>query len=147
MKITSPAFTDGGTIAAQYTCKGQNISPPLSIVDVPADAKTLALIMHDPDAVSGDFTHWLMWDIPPSTAIVAVNSVPAEVVQGVNGGGQNKYMGPCPPAGTGRHRYIFELYALDEALALRTGSARTELEKAMAGHTLAQATLTGLFGE
>lgn len=143
--LTSPAFEEGGALPAQYSCKGQNVSPPLAIAGLPAGTKSLALIMHDPDAVSGDFVHWLMWDIVDSTENIAANSLPAGAVQGQNGGGQNKYMGPCPPAGTGTHHYIFELYALDKTLGLKPGSDRDQLKTAMAGHILGQYNLTGLF--
>lgn len=103
LKVASSAFADSAPIPAQYTCKGQNINPPLSILGVPAGAKSLALIMHDPDAVGGDFVHWTIWDIPASTENIAANSVPAGAIQGQNGGGRNKYMGPCPPD---RHWYL-----------------------------------------
>ncbi len=145
LKITSPVFADGASIPAQYSCKGQNTSPPLGISGVPAGAKSLALIVHDPDAVGGDFVHWSAWDIPTLTVNIAANSLPAGAVQGQNGSGRNKYMGPCPPAGTGTHHYLFELYALDKTLDLKPGSSRDQLKQAMSGHTLTQHTLTGLF--
>src|SRR3989338_3483122 len=146
LKLTSQVFAEGAPIPVQYTCKGQNINPPLNIMGVPPQAKSLALIMHDPDAVSGDFVHWLVWDIPASTETIAVNSLPAGAIQGLNSSGKNQYMGPCPPAGTGIHRYMFELYALDTNLGLPAGSSRAELEKVMQSHILAKHTLTGLFG-
>lgn len=145
LALASQAFAEGASIPAQYTCKGQNISPPLTIVGVPTGAKSLVLIMHDPDAVSGDFVHWTVWDIPISTGAIAANSVPDGAAQGQNGGGQNKYMGPCPPAGTGVHHYMFELYAMDKLLGLKSGVGRDQLQYAMTGHILAQHTLTGLF--
>lgn len=145
LKLTSQAFGDGAQIPELYTCKSQNINPPFSIMGVPAGAKSLTLIMHDPDAVSGDFVHWTMWDIPVSTASITANSVPASAVQGMNGGGGNKYMGPCPPPGSGTHHYMFELYALDKTLGLKSGTSRDQLQKALAGHVVAQYTLTGLF--
>ncbi len=145
LALASQAFADGASIPAQYTCKGQDISPPLTIMGAPAGAKSLALIMHDPDAASGDFVHWTVWDVPISTGTIAANSVPDGAVQGQNGGGQNKYMGPCPPAGTGVHRYMFELYALDKILGLKSGAGRDQLQYAMTGHILDQHNLTGLF--
>jgi len=145
LKLASPFFDEGAEIPLEYTCKGQNISPPLSITGVPAGAKSLALIMHDPDAVSGDFVHWTIWDIPTSTETIAVNSVPAGATVGLNGGGQNKYMGPCPPAGTGTHRYMFELYALNKIPGLSPSTSRDQLQEAIAGHILAQHSLAGLF--
>ncbi len=135
-RLISPAFKEGGNIPRPYTCKGQGVNPPLNIIGSPAKAKSLALIMHDPDAVNGDFTHWLVWDILTSTENIAANSLPVGAVQGKNDAGGNQYMGPCPPAGTGTHRYIFELYALDKNLSLPSGSSRKQLEQAMEDHTL-----------
>lgn len=154
MKITSPAFEDGSVIPTQYTCKGQNISPPLNIADVLREAKSLALIMHDPDAipvVGFDFTHWLVWDIPASTSKISANSLPIGAVQGLNHtkneSKQNSYIGPCPPAGSGSHHYHFKLYALDKTLGLPPTNNREQMEAAMQGHILEQSKLTGLFGE
>ncbi len=144
--LTSPAFGDGTSLPVQHTCQGQNTSPPLNITGVPSSTKSLALIMHDPDAISGDFVHWLVWDIPLSTKTIAANNVPAGVIQGQNDRGQNQYTGPCPPAGTGTHRYIFELYALDKILGLVPGANRDQLQRAMNGHIVGQHMLTGLFG-
>jgi Raf kinase inhibitor-like YbhB/YbcL family protein len=145
LALVSQVFRDGATIPIQYTCKGQNINPPLNIMGVPASAKSLVLIVHDPDAVGGDFVHWLVWDVPTSTETIAVNSLPPGAVQGLNGAGQNKYMGPCPPAGTGTHHYLFELYALDKALSLPANTNRDQLQKAMSDHIIAKHTLVGLF--
>ena len=144
LEIISPVFRDGAAIPRQYSCKGQNVNPPLNIFNVPPKTQSLALIMHDPDAPSGDFLHWLMWDIPPGTESIAVNHVPIGAVQGRNGRGQNQYAGPCPPQGTGTHRYIFDFYALDASTNLPSGAARAQLEAAMKGHIIQQAKLTGL---
>ena len=143
MNITSPAFADNQPIPARYSCKGDNTSPPLAIAGVPAAAKSLALIMHDPDAPSGDYVHWVVWNMPPSTTEIAASSLPAGAEQGPNTSGRNAYMGPCPPSGT--HRYIFELYALSEKLQLAPSTGREQLVAAMDGRILAKATLTGLF--
>src|SRR3989344_8384424 len=139
MQIISPVFRDGASIPPQYTCKGQNVSPPLIFIDVPAEAKSLAFILHDPDAPVGDFVHWTMWDIVPTTEVVAANSVPTGAVQGITSFGDNKYGGPCPPSGT--HRYMFELYALDTTLGLPPKTARDQLEAAMQNHILNQHTV------
>lgn len=147
LELISPAFRDGEPIPPQFSCRGQNISPPLNIFNVPPQTRSMAIIMHDPDAVSGDFTHWLIWDIPASCETIAVSSVPVGAIQGVNDSGKRGYTGPCPPSGTGIHRYIFELYALDNVLNLASGSTRQELEEAVRGHTLGSATLTGLFSD
>ncbi|HEY5549829.1 MAG TPA: YbhB/YbcL family Raf kinase inhibitor-like protein [Candidatus Saccharimonadales bacterium] len=143
MRIVSPAFREGAAIPPQYTCKGQNVSPPLNFIKVPPGAQSLALIMHDPDAPVGDYVHWTMWGIPVNTEAVAVNSVPVGAVQGLNSNNQNRYMGPCPPSGT--HRYIFELYALDKPLSLPPQTGRDGLKKAMEGHITEEHTLTGVF--
>ncbi len=145
LRLISSAFKDGDDMPIAYTCRGHNISPPLAISGVPADAKSLALIMHDPDAVNGDFTHWLLWDIPTSVNNLAADSVPAGAVQGLNDAGQANYLGPCPPKGSGNHRYIFELYALDNVPSLPARSNRDPLEAAIEGHALDQTTLTGMF--
>jgi Raf kinase inhibitor-like YbhB/YbcL family protein len=145
LQIISPVFRDGSSIPPQYTCKGQNVNPALNIFNVPKSAQSLTLIMHDPDAVSGDFLHWLVWDITPNTDSIAVNSVPIGAVQGLNGTGQPGYMGPCPPKGTGTHRYIFDFYALDTTLNLPANSTIEQAIKAQRGHVLDHCALTGTF--
>jgi Raf kinase inhibitor-like YbhB/YbcL family protein len=112
---------------------------------VPENTKSLSLIMHDPDAVSGDYVHWLIWDINPQTQTISPGSVPVGAVQGLNSDGTNKYIGPCPPVGSGVHRYIFELYALDITLNLPPNTERSKLEEAIKGHVLEKYSLTGLF--
>ncbi|HEU5004888.1 MAG TPA: YbhB/YbcL family Raf kinase inhibitor-like protein [Candidatus Saccharimonadales bacterium] len=144
-QIISQVFRDGSPIPPQYTCKGQNVSPPLNFLNVPDGAQCLALIMHDPDAPVGDFTHWLVWDIPTSTETIAANSIPVGAVQGMNDMDEVGYTGPCPPAGTGTHRYVFEAYALSAALSLESGSNRAQLQQAMSGKVVAAATLVGTF--
>jgi Raf kinase inhibitor-like YbhB/YbcL family protein len=99
--------------------------------------------MHDPDAVSQDFVHWLVWDIPTSTKNIAPSTVPVGAIQGKNGAGASQYMGPCPPDGTGTHHYKFEIYALDTTLGLDSNTNRPQLESAMSGHVVAHYTLTG----
>ena len=143
LQIVSPAFKEGAAIPVQYTCKGQNVSPPLNIMNVPAGVKSLALIMYDPDAPVGDFVHWTMWDIPPNIETISANSVPVGAVQGVTSFGDKKYGGPCPPSGT--HRYMFELYALDTSLNLPADTTRDGLKKSMEGHIIEQHTLMGKF--
>ncbi|HVS79245.1 MAG TPA: YbhB/YbcL family Raf kinase inhibitor-like protein [Candidatus Saccharimonadales bacterium] len=145
MEIISPVFRDGAAIPPQYTCKGQNVNPALNILAVPAKTQSLTLVMHDPDAVSGDFLHWLMWDIPPATESIGVNSVPVGAIQGLNDSGQSGYTGPCPPQGSGTHRYIFDFYALDTTLDLPPNSTMPDVIKAMKGHILDHTALTGTF--
>lgn len=143
--LTSSSFENNQPIPASYTHKGDNTSPPLTITGVPEAAKSLALILHDPDAVNGDFVHWTMWDMPAATQSINADAVPVGAVQGMNGAGTNTYIGPAPPAGTGTHHYIFELYALDTALNLPHSTTREQLETAMANHIIAKAELIGLF--
>ena len=145
LQLVSAVFREGAVIPIQYTCKGQNVNPPLNILHTPTGTQSFALIMHDPDAVSGDFLHWLIWDIPPSTENISVNSVPVGAMQGYNGSDKIGYAGPCPPAGSGTHRYIFELYALDKMLDLRRDTSWQDLESAMKDHVLDKSTLTGVF--
>jgi Raf kinase inhibitor-like YbhB/YbcL family protein len=140
LTVTSPSFTEGGSIPSKFTCIGENINPEISITGIPAEAKSLALIMDDPDAPNGTFVHWVMWNIPVNGTI-AENSAPGE--QGLNGRKENKYTGPCPPSGT--HHYHFKVYALDTKLKLVSTTDKTALLKAMEGHVLAQGELVGLF--
>lgn len=145
LTIISPVFRGGAAIPPQYTCRGQNVNPSLNIFNVPETAQSLTLILHDPDAVSGDFLHWLVWDIPPGTEAISVNDVPVGAIQGKNGGGDNGYTGPCPPKGTGTHHYIFDLYALDTTLDLPSDSDLRSVTSAQKGHVLEHCSLTGLF--
>lgn len=144
-EVISPVFRNGTNIPPQYTCRGPNVNPPLNILYIPKKTQSLTLIMHDPDAVSGDFLHWLVWDIPPATETIAVNSVPIGAVQGKNGLGDKGYMGPCPPKGTGVHRYIFDFYVLDTTLDLPESSSLKEILDAQKGHVIDHCSLTGLF--
>jgi Raf kinase inhibitor-like YbhB/YbcL family protein len=140
--ITS-VFPAAGIIPDQYGCRGQNINPPLDISGIPAGAKGLALIIDDPDAPSGDWVHWLLWNIDPQTAQLAENSIPTGAVVGLNSYGSDRYEGPCPPSGT--HHYQFKIYALDSLLDLSPSADKPELLAAMAGHILGQAILTGTY--
>jgi Raf kinase inhibitor-like YbhB/YbcL family protein len=144
MEVISSVFRSGSPIPAQYTCKGQNVNPPFNIFNLPSRTQSLVLIMHDPDAPGGDFLHWLVWDIPPSTESISVNSVPIGAVQGINSAGKVGYMGPCPPGGS-PHRYRFDFFALDTTINLESGSTKDEVTKAMKGHILERAGLVGTF--
>lgn len=148
MELTSPAFAPGHAIPPAHTCDGADASPPLAWSGVPEAAKTLALIVDDPDAPRGSWLHWTLWDLPPRPHQLAGGVPPHKVLpslarQGVNDFGNLGWGGPCPPAGT--HRYVFRLYALDAPLALAAGASRRELEAAMQGHVLAQAELMGTY--
>jgi Raf kinase inhibitor-like YbhB/YbcL family protein len=142
MKITSSAFQQGGNIPSKFTCDGANTSPPLQISDVPSEAKGLVLIVDDPDAPSGLFTHWTAWNISPQTSTVAEGSTP-KGVQGTNDFGKSGYGGPCPPSGM--HRYYFKIFALDRELDLPAGARRGQLDAAMKGHVIAQGELMGRY--
>lgn len=137
MKIASTAFDNGGKLAAKYSHEGGNKNPELKIEGVPANAKSLALIVDDPDAPGGLFTHWLVWNIDPKTTSVAEDSAPKSATEGTNDFGENGYGGPQPPSGT--HRYYFKIFALDQMLKIAAGAKRREFEKAMKGHVIAQA--------
>lgn len=144
MQIKSTSFSDATALPARFTCVGENISPNLGFENVPPNAKSLALILHDPDAIDGDFTHWLVWNIDPSTKQALEDSAPTASVEGTSDFGTVGYGGPCPPRGSGTHRYIFELYALDTMLNLPPTTKRDQLAKAIDGHIVATASLTGL---
>ena len=144
MKLSSTAFTESSSIPRKYSCDGVNVSPPLSWEGAPEGTKSLALIMDDPDAPSGTFVHWVLFDIPPALSQLR------EGVQGVGVPGANSYRkvgynGPCPPPGP-VHRYFFKVYALDQLLRLRPGGSKAELERAMQGHILASSQLMGRYG-
>ncbi|MFA5830637.1 MAG: YbhB/YbcL family Raf kinase inhibitor-like protein [Candidatus Paceibacterota bacterium] len=148
MKIESLAFKNNEIIPKKYTCDGLNINPPLVLKDIPADTKTLALIMEDPDVPhsirsDGMWDHWIMWNIPPETKIIA-EGVPPAGVFGTNTGGTQKYAPPCPPNGT--HRYFFKLFALDTELALSAGANKSQLLSSMERHILDEADLVGIYG-
>lgn len=149
LQLTSTAFETENSIPSKFSCEGRNISPELSWSPPPAGTKSLALIMHDPDApIEGGYTHWLLYNIPPNLNHLPENipnqdRLPGGGVQGKNDSGKYGYTGPCPPSGT--HRYYFRLYALDRELDSRAGASKAALEKAMEGHVLAKAELLGRY--
>jgi hypothetical protein len=138
--VVEGAFSNNQRIPKRYTCDGENVSPPLTINGVPEGTKSLVLICDDPDAPMGTWDHWVVWDIQV-TQNVKENSVPG--TQGINSWGKKSYGGPCPPSGT--HRYFFKIYALDTRLGLKPDSRKSDVEKAMKGHVLAQGELVGLY--
>ena len=150
MQLTSSAFTAGRTIPSEYTCEGENRSPALAWRGVPAQARSLALVVDDPDAPRRRWVHWVLYDLPP-TADGLPEAVPPDAErsdgarQGRNDFGQLGYGGPCPPPGPA-HRYVFTLFALDVSLGLPAGATRAEVSRAMEGHVLATASLIGTFG-
>ena len=143
MKIESPAFSHGGHIPATYSRYGDNHSPPLAFQDIPPGTQSLALIVDDPDAPRGTFTHWIVYNIPPNVDHLDENWHAANVREGKNGWGELGYGGPRPPSG--EHRYFFHLYALDRRLDIPNGPERSRVENAIRGHVLAEAECMGRF--
>jgi len=143
MKIQSSAFENNGTLSSAFTCDGENVNPDLQISEVMENAKSLALIVNDPDAPSGDWVHWIVWNIDPKITEIKQNSTPSNGVLGQTDFGENKWNGPCPPSGI--HHYNFTLYALDIMLDIPTSSKKAELLKAMEGHIVDQTVLVGMY--
>jgi len=143
MKITSSAFQEGGDIPSKFSRDGGNVNPPLRFEGAPTNAKSLVLIVDDPDAPVGLFTHWLVWNIDPKTTEIPERGAPKGAVQGTSDYSNLGYGGPQPPSGT--HRYYFKIFALDQTLDLRSGAKRQELDKAMSGHVIAQGELMGRY--
>jgi Raf kinase inhibitor-like YbhB/YbcL family protein len=146
--VTSPAFADGATIPAKYTCTSANpVSPPLAWSGVPSGTAELTLLVQDPDAaVAGGFVHWVVYGIPPDAQSLAEGSLPSAAKQGVNGRGQNQWTGPCPPAGNPPHHYHFTLTAVSRALGLAPGATAAQVKAAMAGSIAGQGLLVGRYG-
>lgn len=146
--IIESVFESQQPIPSQYTGDGADISPPLRFLQLPSNAKSLALIVDDPDAPRGTFDHWIVWNIPPATKELSEGApelrVGAKSKQGINGFGQAIYRGPAPPPGK-PHRYFFKLYALDRELAIPEGSKKHDLEEAMKGHVIEKAELIGTY--
>lgn len=149
MELESPAFREGAKIPKKYTCEGWDFSPPLTWNDVPDKTLSLALIMDDPDAPGGIFTHWVLFNLPPDSrelleGVSPIPQLPSSALQGKNGFGKFGYGGPCPPPGS-PHHYRFTLYALDRQLELKAGASQKKVLSAMEEHILAQSQLTGTY--
>jgi Raf kinase inhibitor-like YbhB/YbcL family protein len=150
-QLTSTAFGAGQPIPARYTCTGQDISPPLSWTDPPQGTRSLALILDDPDAPSGTFVHWVIFNLPPTSRALYESISPKQTElpdgsrQGSSSSKRTGYGGPCPPSGT--HRYFFRLYALDTMLDLPAGATKDQVLKAAQGHIVAQAELMGTYAK
>jgi Raf kinase inhibitor-like YbhB/YbcL family protein len=145
IRLTSPAFPDGGPIPSTFTCDGGNHSPPLAWPrETNAEGYVLAMI--DLDAPGGDFVHWLLLDIPPSTNSLGMDSVPGGAKEGTNSFGQPGYGGPCPPPGAGPHRYRFVLYALDGTVPISAGATLSDLLHAVRGRVVGTGVLVGTYG-
>ncbi len=149
-QIVSPAFSAGGTIPKKFTCDGANNSPQLTWTDPPAKTQSFALIMDDPDAPVGTWVHWVIYDLPANARELAEGvskqeQLPSGATQGRNDFGKIGYGGPCPPPGKA-HRYFFKLYALDAKLGLKFGATKSDVERSMQAHLLAQTELMGRYG-
>jgi Raf kinase inhibitor-like YbhB/YbcL family protein len=149
LSLTSSVFNEGERIPVKYTCQGQDISPQLHWNGVPEGSKSLALIMDDPDAPGGVFTHWVIFNLPANNqglpeAITSAPQLSDGSLQGRNDFGRTGYGGPCPPPGK-PHRYRFALYALDKKLDLGAGSSKNQVLNAVEGHILAHVQLTGIY--
>ena len=150
LSVTSPAFEDNGRMPARYTADGDDLSPPLQWADAPDGVAEYALIVEDPDAPGGTFTHWVIYGIPGNydhldDGIMQISELDNGAMQGKNSFGQIGYGGPSPPKGK-PHRYIFTLYGLDAKLDLPAGIAKEELKKAMRGHIVTEGRITGIYG-
>lgn len=152
--LTSPAFNEGGTIPKKHTCDGPDLSPVLEWKDSPAGTVSFALIMDDPDAPPGTWVHWVAYDLPATTQKLDEGVPKTETLAGggkqgacwgVNDFSRVGYYGPCPPPGS-PHRYYFKLYALDTTLNFPAKATKADVEKAMAGHILAETKLMGQYG-
>ena len=141
--VSSPAFAEGEPIPRRFTADGSNVSPELRIENAPSGVASFALIMDDPDAPAGTWVHWVVWNLPAATDIIAEGSLPDGAAVGRNSWGRNAYGGPSPPSGT--HRYFFKLYALDTVLDLPNGIDKAGLVDAMQGHVLAETALMGTY--
>jgi hypothetical protein len=149
VNLTSPAFAEGGSIPVRYTCEGENVSPPLNWTPPPSGTASLALIADDPDAPSGTWVHWVLYNLPgdadgQSEGVKAAPTLANGAAQGNNSSNTLGYRGPCPPPGSA-HRYFFKLYALDAKLDLAAGATKAGLLKAMNGHILAEGQLMGTY--
>jgi len=148
MVLVSPSFKSGERIPSVHTCDGKDTSPALQWSDPPPETKSFALISDDPDAPSGNWVHWVAWNIPAEARALAENlpkkgTLPDGTRQGTNDFGRIGYGGPCPPSGT--HRYYFRFYALDVTLELPEATRKAQLEKAMKAHILVEAELMGKY--
>jgi len=141
LTIGSTEFANKDYLSAKYTCEGENINPPITVENIPAGTKSLALIVDDPDAPDGIFDHWIIWNIRPMEMIIE-NTIPG--TEGKNSFGKTRYHGPCPPEGNA-HRYFFRVYALDTLLDVRAGADKKTLEKAMHDHILGQGEIIGMY--
>lgn len=144
--LLSDKFIDNSYMPDKYTCKGEDISPPLAWHDAPQETKSYVLMMDDPDAPNGTWVHWVLFNIPPTvTKLSEDNKVLVQAINATNSWGEIGYRGPCPPSGT--HRYFFKLYALDDKLVLNPNANQKDVIQAMQNHILETAQLVGLYSK
>lgn len=148
LEVTSSAFEEGANIPSDFTCDGEELSPPIQWASAPDGTKGFAVVVSDPDAPSGNWVHWMIYDLSPELdqlplGISAKAVIPGGGFQGKNDFGKMGYGGPCPPQGA--HRYFFKVYALDTILHLEPGVSKEQLERAMRGHILAEGSLMGRY--
>jgi Raf kinase inhibitor-like YbhB/YbcL family protein len=143
MQISSPAFSNGADIPTKHTCDGEDVAPPLEWSGVPKQSKSIAVICDDPDAPSGTFTHWVVYDIPASTQRLAERTSTGKA--GVNSFGKTGFGGPCPPKKDQAHHYHFHVYALDVESLGPAGLSKEDAMQAMRGHIVAEGELVGTY--
>jgi len=148
IEVRSSAFGEGERIPSEFTCDGANVSPPIVWSGIPPHTQSIAIIVDDPDVPSGDWAHWVIYDLPPSLMGIqagapASEKLPAGGIQGRTNFGRIGYGGPCPPKGA--HRYFFKVYTLDAMLHLKSGATKKELLEAMRGHVLGEGALMGRY--
>lgn len=144
MKLTSSAFANEEKIPKDFTCDGRKVNPPLIISGIPPGTKSLAIIVDDPDAPAGTFTHWVIWNIDPGTQEIQSGQIPPKSEEGTNSAGRIGYTPPCPPSGS--HRYFFTLFAVDTTIGLDGKAKKADLEAQMHGHIIEQTNLIGAYG-
>lgn len=142
MKLTT-VFANNEKIPSKYTCDGEDLAPELTVTEVPSEAKSLVLIVDDPDAPMGTWVHWVVYNIPTSTVKIDAKNLPKEAKEGITDFGRLGWGGPCPPSGT--HRYFFKLYAIDTTLDLAEGATKSQVEKEIKNHIVEKAELIGLY--
>lgn len=144
--LRSPAFADGDSIPRTYTCDGDNVSPPLEWSGIPPATTELAVVVEDPDAPGGTFVHWVVWGLDAGLTGLSQGDVPTEAREGRNDFGRTGWDGPCPPRGSGPHRYVFTLIALSDPLPVDAGASASRVKRAVDGKALAEGRLTGRYG-
>ncbi len=143
--MKSLSFIHKAKIPTRYTCEGKDVNPPLRIYNIPEETESLALVVVDPDASSGNFTHWVVWNIDPDTESIGEGRLPKGAIEGVNDFGNRRYNGPCP--GNAKHRYFFTIYALDSELDIPEHSTYEDLIDELEDNTIAQVGLVGIFND